>query len=159
VRKTTTTKSPDQPLNARTEIESLVYRYADCVDTGDFAGVAELFANGRLVAPDGLVLAAGYDGMLAFCRDTLRLYPETNTPLTQHVMSNLVLDVDDDNGKATGRCNYTVFQKTDELPLQPIITGRYRDTFVRSDRSWQFLERQTLPQLVGDSSKHLLRFA
>ncbi len=157
MRKTTT--SPDQLLNARTEIESLVYRYADCVDAGDFSGIAGLFANGRLIAPDGSVLAEGYGGMLAFCQNEIRLYPDTNTPLTQHVMSNLVLDVDDENGQAASRCNYTVFQKTDELPLQAIITGRYRDRFARSDGSWQFLERQTLPQLIGGLSKHLLRFA
>jgi len=151
-------KSPDSPLSARTEIERLVYRYAECIDNGDLAGVAELFANGRMTAPDGSILAEGFEDMLAFYQEIIRLYPETNTPQTQHVMSNLVVDVDENNGRATGSCYYTVFQKTNELPLQAIITGRYRDTFELREGSWQFRERQTLPQLVGDLSKHLMRF-
>ena len=135
-----------------------MYRYAECVDAGDFAGVAELFAHGRMIAPDGSVLAEGYDGMLAFCREEIRLYPETNTPLTQHVMSNLVIDGEGNEDTASSTCYYTVFQKTDTLPLQAIITGRYRDTFERSNGTWRFRERQTLPQLFGDLSKHLTRF-
>ena len=150
--------SPDQTLNARSEIEQLVYCYAECVDAGDFAGVAELFANGRMIAPDGTVLAAGYDDMLAFYNNTLRLYPESNTPLTQHVISNVIIDIDEGKNRASGRSRYTVFQKTDEFPLQPIIAGRYHDQFELSEGRWRFVERQTLPSLVGDLSKHLLKY-
>ncbi len=135
-----------------------MYRYAECVDAGDFAGVAELFANGRMIAPDGTVLAEGYDGMLTFYNNTLRLYPDSNTPLTQHVISNLTIGIDEGKNRASGRCCYTVFQKADHFPLQPIIAGRYHDVFERSDGRWRFSERKTLPRLVGDLSKHLLQY-
>lgn len=134
-----------------------MYRYAECVDNGDFEGVASLFANGRMTAPDGSVLAAGYDAMLAFYRDTLRIFPDTKTPQTQHIMSNLVVDIDETAHTATGTCYYTVMQKTDETPLQAIIAGRYRDRFARSDGHWEFRERQTLPFLYGDLGQHLTR--
>ena len=145
-------------MDARTAIEQLVYRYAACVDAGDFAGVAELFARGRMTGPDGTLLAEGRNAVLAFYTATIRLYPETGTPQTQHVMSNLVLDIDEDAGRARGRCNYTVFQKVADSPLQAIICGAYNDLFEREQGLWRFAERQTVPGLYGDLSRHLLRF-
>lgn len=143
--------------NARFEIERLVYNYANCVDAGNFAGVAELFANGRLVGPDGTLLAEGYTEVLAFYRNTVRLYTATNTPLTQHVVSNLVLDIGESEDHASGSCSFTVFQQTDLLPLQPIIAGRYEDKYVLQDGCWQIGERRMVPLLVGDMSQHLLK--
>jgi hypothetical protein len=49
-----------------------------------------------------------------------------------------------------------VFQATDALPLQPIITGRYRDKFARSvEGVWRFTERCFFVDQVGDLSNHL----
>ena len=52
---------------------------------------------------------------------------EDGTPSTKHVITNPIVEVDGDTG--TCRAYYTVFMKTDTLPLQPIVNGRYRDTF------------------------------
>ena len=49
-----------------------------------------------------------------------------------------------------------MFQQTDELPLQPIIAGRYRDTFHRIDGRWWFDTRKMFVDLMGDLSHHLL---
>jgi hypothetical protein len=49
-----------------------------------------------------------------------------------------------------------VFQRTDELPLQPIICGRYHDTFHRIDGRWWFDTRIMFVDLVGDLGHHLL---
>lgn len=136
-----------------------MYRYAECIDSGDLAGVAELFANGKMTGPDGSILAEGYDDMLSFMTAIIRLYPPANTPLTQHVMSNLVLDIDEDSGEASGTCYYTVFQKTEDTPLQAIIAGRYRDKYHRVNSKWCFDTRQQLPLLMGDMSRHVSRFA
>ena len=145
-------------MSSRTDIERLVYRYAECIDSGDFEGLARLFANGRMLAPDGSVLAEGFDDMLAFLKETVRIYPDSGTPKSQHVMSNLVIDVDDGADIARATCYYTVFQRADDLPLQAVIGGRYRDRFRRSESDWRFEERQTLPLLFGDLSQHVLRF-
>jgi len=45
---------------------------------------------------------------------------------------------------------------TDDLPLQAIICGRYRDTFQRIDGRWWFDTRVMLVDLVGDLGHHLL---
>jgi ketosteroid isomerase-like protein len=36
-------------------IENLIYRYAERIDAGDLAGVAELFTHGRIQAAPGIV--------------------------------------------------------------------------------------------------------
>ena len=143
----------DQYFDAKGEIEALIHRYAKRVDDGDFAGVAELFSAGRIISADGTVLAQGFEAVHEFYSATVRLYPPHNTPLTQHVVSNLVLDIDEH--LANGSCQYTVFQCTDKLPLQPVIAGRYLDMFERSDGQWRFRERKMSPQLIGDLSQHL----
>ena len=61
---------------------------------------------------------------------TTRRYPD-GTPRTKHVTTNLIVEVDDDAGTATGRSYFTVLQAVPGLPLQPIVAGRYHDRFVR----------------------------
>ena len=57
---------------------------------------------------------------------------------------------------ATARSYYTVMQQTDALPLQPIICGRYHDTFARRGGEWRFTDRLIFSDLIGDLSQHLL---
>jgi len=40
--------------------------------------------------------------------------------------------------------------------LQPIIVGRYHDTFRQIDGEWQFARRHLFTDLIGDLSNHLL---
>ena len=47
-------------------------------------------------------------------------------------------------------------QRTDTLALQPIVVGRYRDSFARDDAGWYFTERLVDVEMVGDVSQHLL---
>ena len=49
-----------------------------------------------------------------------------------------------------------MLQQTDALPIQPIISGRYHDTFERIDGAWWFDTRIMFVDLVGDLSHHLL---
>jgi hypothetical protein len=49
-----------------------------------------------------------------------------------------------------------VVQATPALPLQPIIAGRYHDTFHRVDGRWCFDTRAIFVDLKGDLSHHLL---
>ena len=55
----------------------------------------------------------------------------TGTPHTKHLVTNLVIDVDDVAGTASARSYFTVLQSLPDFPLQPIIAGRYRDDFER----------------------------
>jgi hypothetical protein len=140
------------------EIENLLYTYAERIDRGDLEGVADLFAHGRILpSPDAprRVAFEGRDAVLGMYRAATRLY-ENGTPRTRHVTTNAIIEVDDETGTARARSSYTVLQKTDALPLQPIICGHYHDTFRRIDGRWWFDERTMFIDLVGDLSHHLL---
>ena len=139
--------------NARA-IENLVYAYAERIDAGDLAGVGELFRHGRIQAAPGIVFE-GAEQVKGLYDSATRLYDD-GTPRTRHVTTNVTVEVDEDAGTGTARSYYTVFQQTDELPLQPIIAGHYHDTFHRVDEAWCFDTRSMFVDLKGDLSHHLL---
>ena len=141
-------------MDSAREIENLIYHYAELIDAGNLAGIAELFRHGRITSPAGGA-SIGYDGVLALYQGATRLY-EDGTPRTQHVTSNVIVEVDDAAGTATARAYFTVFQCTPQLPLQTIICGRYEDRFKRIGQRWWFDERRMFPRLLGDLSQHLL---
>jgi 3-phenylpropionate/cinnamic acid dioxygenase small subunit len=140
-------------MSAHEEIRNLLGRYCELMDAGDFAGLAALFADARLATEDGTVFATGSDDMLAMWQAQTRLYD--GSPRTRHVTANPVIDVDDASGEAHVRSSYVVFQATDDLPLQPIIAGRYADRFERVDGTWRWAERRYAVDQVGDLSHHL----
>jgi uncharacterized protein (TIGR02246 family) len=136
------------------EIENLIYAYAERIDAGDLAGVAELFRHGRIQVGPGMVFE-GVEQVRGMYDGATRLHDD-GTPRTRHVTTNVAVEVDDDAGTAAARAYYTVFQQTDVLPLQPIIAGRYHDSFHRVDGEWCFDTREILVDLTGDLSQHLL---
>jgi 3-phenylpropionate/cinnamic acid dioxygenase small subunit len=142
--------------DVRDAIEHIVYGYADRVDQGDFAGVAALFERAKYkgAGPDD----PGVDGaapVLQILESMVRRYDD-GTPRTKHVTTNLVIDADDAAGIATSRSYYTVFQQLEGFPLQPVIAGRYHDSFARDDDGeWHLTERIIFCDLVGDLSQHL----
>lgn len=141
------------PDNCRT-IENLIYAYAERIDAGDLAGVAELFRYGRIKAGPAFVVE-GTEEVRGLYERSTRLY-EDGTPRTCHVTTNVAIETDEDAGTAVARSYYTVFQQTDELPLQPIIAGHYHDTFLRKDGEWHFDTREMFVDLTGDLGHHLL---
>jgi uncharacterized protein (TIGR02246 family) len=137
----------------RDEIEALIFEYARRIDDGDFDGVGELFAHGAVATLDGTVLAEGAEAVAGLYAATTRRYPE-GTPRSHHVTSNVVVRADGDD--ATAQSYFTVFQATEGVALQPIVTGRYEDRFARVDGAWRFARRAMDLRLVGDVSRHLL---
>jgi hypothetical protein len=139
------------------EIENLVYTYAERLDAGDLDGVAALFAHGRICGmEDGPpeTVFAGVARVRKMYEMATRLY-EDGTPKTKHLTTNVALHVDEHAGTAQGSAYYCVTQATPELPLQVIVTGRYRDTFHRIDGTWWFDTRIMYVDQVGDTSQHL----
>jgi SnoaL-like domain len=125
-------------MSAETQFANLLYRYAECIDTGDLAGAAALFEHARLrVDGDGTVGAAR---MLALWKARVVLYPD-GTPRTKHVVSNPIIEVDETAGTASCRSYYTVLQQTDDFPLQTVVTGRYQDQFERVGGQWRYAFR------------------
>jgi 3-phenylpropionate/cinnamic acid dioxygenase small subunit len=131
-----------------------MYRYAECVDAADFDGIAALFSAGRITneGVDGAIV--GPDAVRKLYERTNRVH-EDGTTRTRHVNSNVITEIDEVAGRAAVRSSFVVFQQTTALPLQPIVSGRYRDTFLRSGREWHFDSRHIFVDHVGDVREHL----
>jgi 3-phenylpropionate/cinnamic acid dioxygenase small subunit len=136
-------------------ITNLLYRYAELMDLGDFAGAAALFEHARIkvgVGTGGYVDSAG---ILKLWEDGVIRYDD-GTPRTKHVTTNAIVEFGVDGSTATARSYYTVFQQVGDTALQPIIAGRYHDSFELHGEGWRWAERDyTLVDLIGDLSRHL----
>ena len=147
-------------MDDRTAIANLVNGYAERLDGGDFAGVAEMFRHARITAEGATGGFEGYDGVLRQYERSTRRY-EDGTPRTKHVTTNLILELEEDEAAAvptaSARSYYTVLQAVPgSLALQPIIAGRYHDILEKVDGRWRFRSRHIFVDLVGDLSQHLL---
>lgn len=136
-------------------IPRLMFRYAELIDSGDFAGVGELFSDGVIEVTETGGIYTGRDEVRSMYEDWVRIYPDNGTPHTKHTTTNLQLEVDDERGTASCRSYVMVLQSTDDLPLQPILSGRYFDSFDRVDGTWRFLRRRMTNEYLGNLSQHL----
>lgn len=132
-------------------IRNVLGSYCELMDAADWTAVGSLFAEARLVTEDGTPFAVGSAAVQALYEKGTQLYD--GSPRTRHITANSIIEVDGDTARA--RSSYVVFQSAPDFPLQPIITGRYRDQFARVGGSWHFVERCFLVDQVGDLSHHL----
>ncbi len=139
-------------------IQNMLNRYSEAVDTGAFDKVGEMFQHADVYFPgeDEPSVKAGTGDFGAHLRKWTRVYPETGNPRTRHLCTNLIIEFDDDT-HARCRSYFVVFQGTDDLPLQPIITGGYHDRLDKVDGEWRFVERRELVGQTGNLSAHLLQ--
>ena len=134
---------------------NLLYRYAECMDSGQLVEAAELFRHARIKVQGQDYL--DHTALLGIWQNRVKLY-SCGTPRTRHVISNPIIDIDEASGIATVRSCYTVLQATEDLPLQVIAAGRYLDEFERVDGVWRFSFRDySKLDMRGDLSQHLLR--
>lgn len=142
------------PLSDGDEIRSLLGRYCHLIDAGDFTGIGALMADAVLCTEDGTPIARGADGVAQLYAGLVTLH-EDGTPGTQHVVANTVLE-ELAGGTVTARSSYVVLQALPDLPLQPIVTGSYVDTFARDVAGhWRFLERRFSVGRAGVLDHHL----
>ena len=146
-------------LVQETPIESitkLIYTYAERIDLGDFAGVGELFGHATLTFEGFGDAVSGPEAIEALYGRTTRRF-EDGTPRTKHVMTNLIVDVDDDGLTASSRSYFTVLQAVPgELALQPVIVGRYRHRYEKAEGRWRVTAMHIMIDLMGDLSSHML---
>jgi 3-phenylpropionate/cinnamic acid dioxygenase small subunit len=136
------------------QIHNLLFQYALSLDTGDVEAMAGMFAEAEVHFGETHIVRNDAAAVLAAYRVT-RLYPDSGTPKTHHVTSNVMV-VPEGPGTASSRSYFTVFQAVaDTLPLQPVIAGRYQDRFVKADGAWRFAERRIEMTLLGNLSAHL----
>jgi ketosteroid isomerase-like protein len=146
-------------MDHETPVESvtkLIYTYAERIDAGDFAGVAEVFTHATLTFEGFSDAVSGVQAVQALYERTTRRY-EDGTPRTKHVMTNVIVDIADDGTSAASRSYFTVLQAVPgALALQPVIAGRYRNTYERVDGRWRFASMHIIVDLVGDLGHHML---
>lgn len=133
----------------RLAIAELLYRYAELIDAGDFDGVGQLLGRGAFMGVTG----AGRIAEL-FAATTRRFPEHANTPRTRHLVLNPIVEVD--GTAASARSTFFVVQQTESVSLQPIVVGRYADTFARDEDGWFFTDRTVVIEMLGDVSDHLL---
>jgi hypothetical protein len=150
--------------HSRQFIERLLFTYAEALDEGDLEGVASLFSRGSITIEGQPGKIAGTDAI----RELLAAYTifyddglqpvnpleQHGKPYTRHITSNLFFEkVEQD--EAITHSAFTVIQALPGQPMQPIISGRYVDTFRRSEGVWYWHNRHEMLDLFGDLSKHL----
>ncbi|WP_333894776.1 nuclear transport factor 2 family protein [Mycolicibacterium gadium] len=141
-------------MSDKSDITELLYRYAELIDAGDFDGVGALLSKASFggTGPQGV---SGADNIAKLFAATTRRYPDHgNTPRTRHLVLNPIIDLADNT--ATARSTFCVVQDTESVPIQPIVVGRYFDTFGRDDDGWHFTERKVEIQMLGNVSDHLM---
>ena len=140
-------------------IQNLLHLYSEAVDRGAFDEVGELFRHADVYFPgdDAPAVQAGSAAFGEHLAKWTRRFDETGgTPRTRHLCTNLIIEFDDE-AHARARSYFVVFQGTDTLPLQPIITGSYHDRLEKVEGDWRFTERRELVGETGDLSAHLLQ--
>jgi 3-phenylpropionate/cinnamic acid dioxygenase small subunit len=134
-------------------ITNIVYSYAELLDLGDIDGLAKLFTKATVRTHRSAQELRGADAVKQLIQRSVHLYD--GIPSTKHVVTNLIVEITDNRRSATARSYYTAFQARPELPLQPIIAGRWRDRLERDDDGWQIVERVIHTDLMGDLSFHI----
>ena len=146
-------------MTSEVQIANLLYSYAERMDAGDLDGVAALFEHAtirRLRGDEEYFLDAAQ--LKERWRENVYMY-EDGTPRTKHVITNPIIEVDEEAGTATCRSYYTVFQQTDEVPLQPVASGRYHDRFERVDGMWRWVYRDySMLEMVGNIGRHVRKY-
>lgn len=114
-----------------TQILQLYARYNTAIDTGDGEGFAGCFVpEGIFDSPMGV--NTGHEAIAGFARDTHK-----NLPDMRHLANNVVVDGEGD--RATGSAFLIGYRTAGGF--QVIVTGRYRDTLLRTPEGWRFVER------------------
>jgi hypothetical protein len=137
-------------------VTKLVYTYAERIDGGDFAGIGALFEHATLTFEGYGEAVSGPQAIETLYTRSTRRY-EDGTPRTKHVMTNVIVDVDDDGAHAASRSYFTVLQAVPgALTLQPVIAGRYRHTYQLVEGHWRVASMHVMIDLVGDLGHHML---
>jgi 3-phenylpropionate/cinnamic acid dioxygenase small subunit len=134
-------------------IRNLLFSYAERIDRGDISGMARLFEHAAYRAGDQAPLTDWRE--VERLNKSLVLLYEDGTPKTQHVTTNVWIEVEPGGHAASARSRFTVLQGAPGAALQVIVAGRYHDRFEKADGAWRFSARHIFMDLIGDLTRHL----
>jgi 3-phenylpropionate/cinnamic acid dioxygenase small subunit len=128
--------------SAHDQIRNLIHRYSEGIDTGRFEIWEELFEHAEIYFTIGdsepTLIAGGGD--LSVMTQGIIMYGD-GTPRTRHLVTNIIIEVDETSGKATARSYNTTLQQVPDRPIEVIATARYFDSFELADNAWRFTQR------------------
>jgi hypothetical protein len=135
---------------------NLAFTYPERLDVGDHEGLGALFEHGEVRCFAGGIAAGepavGAGGVKEMYDRLVQLHD--GQPLTRHVITNLIVEIDEAGGTAKGRSYFQVVQQAPGLPLQIIASGRYHDSFEKKDGGWRFVQKIIRADYLGDLSRH-----
>jgi hypothetical protein len=154
------------------EITQIMYKYHDCSNQARFEELGALFEHGTFqsVYPwstEGHGIQRGAKEVTDLYRAMVQL--RDGLPRVQFVLTNIMLDIDEENDSATSWSYYIaltgderswaqyngVEERDDRVsPIQVMSAGRYHDTFTRIDGKWWFAARVSYADFTGDRSRH-----
>ena len=135
-------------------IERLLFAYSDGLDRGDLVATSELFGTDGLYGQVDGPAVRGASQVLAAMKHSVHLYD--GVPRTRHIVTNIVIDVNDDQITAQCRSYVQVLHQPPGGALGPVAAGTYFDHVQLTNGTWKFAERRMLIDLIGDMSTHLL---
>lgn len=116
-------------------ISRLMYRYARCADNKDYSGFAEVFTE------DAVFLYAGEPVTPLSAIQEMMLALEKYTR-TLHQVNNILYDVDGDIANGETYCLASHLYLQDDAQMKIDMGIIYRDTLVRTARSWRITRRE-----------------
>lgn len=134
-------------------IRNLLFSYAEQIDRGDITGMARLFEHAAYRAGEQAPLTDWRE--VERLNKSLVLIYADGTPKTQHVTTNVWIEVEPGGHAASARSRFTVLQAVPGAALQVIVAGRYHDRFEKADGAWRFSARHIFMDLIGDLTRHL----
>lgn len=136
-------------------LSALLYNYAALVDQGRLDNVAELLKHCTIFDPSGNAMASGQQEICAMYKGIVRIYEDSGTPRTQHVVSNFVVE-SESSKQAKTSAYFQVLQRLSTGHIETIMCGRYENVFEFVEGQWVFSEHHMFPVEIGDMSEHLL---
>jgi hypothetical protein len=134
-------------------IKNVVLSYVELLDLGDFDGLANVFARATVRVNGFPEEFRGAAAFREFIERGVQMYD--GIPSTKHLVTNLMVEISLDRRTATAHSYYTALQARPELPLQPILAGRFHDRLERDGDDWHIVERVIYTDLVGDLRFHV----
>ncbi len=133
--------------NDRFDIIAVLDRYAECLDTRDWPGLAEVFTD-DVEMDFGVWRALNLDSV----RTNIRAFLDGCGP-SQHLLGNYRIALDGDSATSRCYCRVMHFGKGEHEGKTFESWIEYRDELVRTARGWRSRKRVGTPQMQqGDPS-------